>query len=153
MATNGKNGKSVVARDERGRWLKGFSGGPGRPLGSRNKLSEHFLCDLQEDWEQHGQEIFQIMREKFPEIYFQSMVKLAQVHRVELGQPKAFDQPRTKEEALAQFEERVGPQGRRAFEGFLRKIERLEAEQNGEGVGDEDTTDLPIPRPTRRERM
>ena len=86
-------------------------------------------------------------------IYFQCMVKLALVHRVELGEPKVFDQPRTKEEALAQFEERVGPQGRRAFEGFLRKIERLEAEQNGEGVGDEDTTDLPIPRPTRRERM
>jgi hypothetical protein len=108
---------------------------------------------LQEDWEQHGKKIFQIMREKFPEIYFQSMVKLALVHRVELSQPKEFDQPRTKEEALAQFEERVGPQGRRVFEGFLRKIERLEAEQNGEGVGDEDTTDLPIPRPTRRERI
>jgi hypothetical protein len=40
MATNGKNSKNVVARDEHGRWLKGFSGGPGRPLGSRNKLSE-----------------------------------------------------------------------------------------------------------------
>jgi hypothetical protein len=42
---NGKNSKNVVARDERGRWLKGFSGGPGRPLGSRNKLSEDFLRD------------------------------------------------------------------------------------------------------------
>ena len=35
MAINGKNGDSVVARDKHGRWLKGFSGGPGRPLGSR----------------------------------------------------------------------------------------------------------------------
>jgi hypothetical protein len=42
---NGKNSKNVVARDERGRRLKGFSGGPGRPLGSRNKLSEDFLRD------------------------------------------------------------------------------------------------------------
>jgi hypothetical protein len=41
------------------------------------------------------------MREKFPEIHFQSMVKLALVHRVELGQPKEFDKPRTVEEALA----------------------------------------------------
>jgi hypothetical protein len=134
MATNGKNSKNVVARDERGRWLKGFSGGPGRPLGSRNKLSEDFLGDLQEDWEQHGKKIFQIMREEFPEIYFQSMVKLALVHRVELGEPKAFDKPRTVEEALAQLEERVGPRGRREFEKFLRKMERLEAEENGEGV-------------------
>jgi hypothetical protein len=30
------------------------------------------------------------MREKFPEIHFQSMVKLALVHRVELGQPKEY---------------------------------------------------------------
>jgi hypothetical protein len=96
----GKNSKNVVARDERGRWLKGFSGGPGRPLGSRNKLSEDFLRDLQEDWEQHGKKIIKIMREKFPEIYFQSMVKLALVHRVELGRPKEFDKPRTVEEAL-----------------------------------------------------
>ena len=39
------------------------------------------------------------LREKFPEIYFQSMVKLALVHRVEIGQPKEFDKPRTVEEA------------------------------------------------------
>jgi hypothetical protein len=32
--------------------------------------------------------VFQIIREKFPEIYFQSMVKLALVHRVELGEPR-----------------------------------------------------------------
>jgi hypothetical protein len=74
------------------------------------------------------------MREKYPEIYFQSMVKLALVHRVEVGQPKEFDKPRTVEEALAQLEERVGTKGRRLFEDFLRKAERLEAEENGEGV-------------------
>ena len=134
MAIDGKYSKNVVARDEHGRWLKGYSGGPGRPLGSRNKLSEDFLRDLQEDWEQHGKKIFQIMREKFPEIYFQSMVKLALVHRVEVGQPRAFDKPRTVEEALDQLEQQVGPRGRREFEKFLRKMERLEAEENGEVV-------------------
>ena len=133
MATNGTTTKNVVARDEHGRWLKGFSGGPGRPLGSRNRLNEDFLRDLQEDWEQHGKKIIKIMREKFPEVYFQSMVKLAVVHRVEVGQPKAFDTPRTVEEALDQLEERVGPRGRREFEGFLRKMELLEAEENKEG--------------------
>jgi hypothetical protein len=35
------------------------------------------------------------------------MAKLALVHRVEVGKPKEFDKPRTKEEALAQLEERV----------------------------------------------
>jgi hypothetical protein len=133
MARNGSDNNGAV-RDEHGRYLKGIPGGPGRPLGSRNKLSEDFLCDLQEDWEQHGREILQIMREKFPEIYFQSMVKLALVHRVEVGEPKAFDKPRTVEEALDQLEQKVGPRGRREFEKFLRKMERLEAEENGEGV-------------------
>jgi hypothetical protein len=93
------------------------------------------------------------MREKFPEIHFQSMVKLALVHRVELGQPKEFDKPRTVEEALAQLEERVGTKGRRLFEDFLRKAERLEAEENGEAVHAEDTADLPVLRPTRRQRI
>ena len=89
---------------------------------------------MQEDWEQHGQEIFQIMREKYAEIYFQSMVKLALVHRVEIDQPRAFNKPRTVEEALDQLEQQVGPRGRREFEKFLRKMERLEAEENGELV-------------------
>jgi hypothetical protein len=68
---------------------------------------------------------------KVPRDLFPNLVKLALVHRVELGQPKEFDKPRTKKEALAQLEERVRPQGRRAFEGFLRKMERLEVKQNG----------------------
>ena len=66
------------------------------------------------------------MREKFPEIYFQSIVKLALIHRVELGQPKAFDLPRTTEEVLQRLEQRVGPVVRKMFEDFLRKIKRLE---------------------------
>jgi hypothetical protein len=33
----------VPIRDDRGRYLKGMPGGPGRPLGSRNKLREDFL--------------------------------------------------------------------------------------------------------------
>ena len=48
-----------------------LSGGPGRPVGSRKKLSEAFIRDVQEDWEQSGKEVLRIMREKFPEIYFQ----------------------------------------------------------------------------------
>jgi hypothetical protein len=71
------SGENIIAiRDVRGRYLKGMPGGPGRPVGSRNKLSEDFLADLQADWEQHGKDILEVMREKHPEIYFQCMVKL-----------------------------------------------------------------------------
>ena len=83
------------------------------------------------------------------ELYFQSMVKLALVHRVEVGQPSAFEKPRTVEEALDELEQKIGPQGRREFEKFLRKMEHLETEDNGEEVDDEDIIDSAVPRPTR----
>jgi hypothetical protein len=88
MTTNSKNGKNIVARGEHGRWLKGYSGGPRRPPGSRNKLSEDFLRDMQEDREQHGKKVIKTMREKFLELYFQSIIKLAMVYRVEVDQPE-----------------------------------------------------------------
>jgi hypothetical protein len=53
--------------------------GPDQSVGSRNKPSEEFLRDLQQDWEQHGKEVLEIMRKKYPDVYFQSIVKLALV--------------------------------------------------------------------------
>ena len=122
-----KDRSNIVAiRDEHGRYLKGIPGGPGRPVGSRNKLSQDFLGDLQEDWDQHGPEILRIMREKFPEIYFQSLVKLAMIHRIELGPPQTFEQPRTREEVLQKMEERAGPAGRKMLAKFLNRLDKLE---------------------------
>ena len=43
MAFNGSNNQKALMRDQHGH-LKGFAGGPGRPLGSRNKLTEDFLA-------------------------------------------------------------------------------------------------------------
>ena len=121
-----ERGDIVALRDEHGRYLKGIPGGPGWAVGSRNKLSQDFLGDLQADWEQHGTEILRIMREQFPEIYFQSMVKLAMIHRIELGQPQAFDRPRTREEVLQKMEERAGLDGRKMLEKFLVRLDKLE---------------------------
>ena len=134
MAINGKSSENIVARDEHGRWLKGYSGGPGRSLGSPNKLCEDFLGDLHAAWLEHGNTVLDRVIAERPEVFFQAMVKLALVHRVEVGGPQAFDKPRTVEEALDQLEERVGPQGRREFEKFLRRMGQLEAEENEEVV-------------------
>ncbi len=49
MAVNGSN-NSVAVRDERGRYVKGMAGGPARPPGSRNKLTEDFLGDVHATW-------------------------------------------------------------------------------------------------------
>ena len=45
---------SITIRDERGRYLKGIAGGPGRPAGSSNRLTDDFLGDLHAAWQEHG---------------------------------------------------------------------------------------------------
>ena len=47
---------SITIRDERGRYLKGIAGGPGRPAVSRNRLTDDFLGDLHAAWQEHGRE-------------------------------------------------------------------------------------------------
>jgi hypothetical protein len=131
------NGDNIIAiRDQRGRYLKGIPGGPGRPAGSRNKLTEDFLRDLQADWERHGKDILSIVRKSSPQIYFQCMVKLAQVHSVELGPTADYERPRTPEEIMAKLEDRVGPEGRRIFERFLKEVAHLQEKRQFKIMGE-----------------
>jgi hypothetical protein len=122
MATNGS-----ANRDERGHYLKGMPGGPGRPLGSRNKLSEDFLRDLHVAWTTHGSAVLDRIITDRPEILFLAMTKLALVHPVEQSQPQEFDyRPRPREQALEMLEQRAGPKARKMFERFLARIDKLE---------------------------
>src|SRR5262245_6806427 len=54
----------------------GHAGGPGRPRGSRAKLSELATEMLRADFEQHGQEVIRRVRERKPEVYLASIVSL-----------------------------------------------------------------------------
>ena len=101
----------VALRDERGRCLKGMPGGPGRPLGSHNKLRDDFLADMHAAWLEHGPDVIDRLIAERPEIFLMAMLKIAQVHRVEIGQPEEFGQPSSKEEALRLLEQRAGPKG------------------------------------------
>lgn len=56
-------------RDEKSRFLTGNNGGPGRPKGSRNKLTEHFVADVYADWQEHGAQAIADVREKSPTDY------------------------------------------------------------------------------------
>jgi hypothetical protein len=47
----------------------GHPGGPGRPEGGKNKLGEFFLRALVQDFEEHGEEAIERMREKSPGEY------------------------------------------------------------------------------------
>ena len=48
-------------------------------------------------------------------------------------QREALLRPASQEEILQRLEQRVGPEGRRLFEGFFAKVKRLE-QQNGLSV-------------------
>ena len=99
-------------------------------------LSASFLADLQEDYELCGKGIFALMRKRFPTKYFDALVSLAKVHRIELGPPGSFDRPATTEEALDRLEQRAGPQARAMLEQFLEQVKEVEAKYS-----EEETTD------------
>jgi hypothetical protein len=96
-------------------------GGPGRPPGSRNKLSEEFLRDLHVAWTTHGSAVLDRIITDRSEILFLAMTKLALVHPVEQSQPQDFDyRPRPREKVLEMLEQRAGPKARKMCERFLR---------------------------------
>ena len=72
------------------------------------------------------------MREKFPDLYFASIVKLAQIVRIEADVSLKEPKPKTIEEVLQRVEHETGVEGRRAFEGFLKKMHKTKEEQGDE---------------------
>ncbi|MCJ2085522.1 hypothetical protein MKK88_05870 [Methylobacterium sp. E-005] len=63
------HGKRVVGRPFE-------AGNPGRPKGARNKLSEAFAEALHADFQQHGVEAIQRMREEEPAQYVRTIASL-----------------------------------------------------------------------------
>jgi len=63
-------------QDEKGRFLPGNSGFGGRPKGSRNKLGEQFLSNLQADWEENGEDVIIKAREEKPMEYVKMVASL-----------------------------------------------------------------------------
>lgn len=55
---------------------KGNTHGRGRPKGSRNKLGEAFVSDLQADWEEFGAETLVKVREERPADYCKIIASL-----------------------------------------------------------------------------
>jgi predicted RNA-binding protein len=56
---------------------KGESGNPsGRPKGARHKLSEDFLRDVVEDWNQYGSSAIAVVRSEKPDVYLKIVADL-----------------------------------------------------------------------------
>ncbi len=66
----------VADRDEKGRFVTGNSGGPGKPQGARNKLGEQFVQALQQDFEKHGQAAIEAVRYERPQDYIKVIASL-----------------------------------------------------------------------------
>ena len=120
---------SITIRDERGRYLKGIAGGPGRPAGSRNRLTEDFLGDLHAAWQEHGREAIDRVVAEQPEKFLAIVAKTIDVRRVEVGQPGEFSAAANKQEIIQKLEERAGPEARKLFEKFTRDLQKLQGEQ------------------------
>jgi hypothetical protein len=56
-------------RTKEGRFVVGWQGGPGRPAGSRSKLSETFLQTLAADFATHGASVIEQVRRERPHHY------------------------------------------------------------------------------------
>lgn len=63
-------------RNADGTFAPGNPGGPGRPKGSRQKLSDSFLKALADDFEHHGVATVERIREEKPEAYVNAIGKL-----------------------------------------------------------------------------
>ena len=71
----------------------GQSGNPnGRPKGSRSKLSEAYLQALANDFEEHGVDTIQKLREDRPDIYVGAIGKLMP-KLLELSGPDGYEIP------------------------------------------------------------
>ena len=71
---------------------KGHPGGPGRPKGSRNKLSEAFLRVLANDFHDNGVEVIERLRIESPAQYANVIAKLMP-KMMELSGPDGDDIP------------------------------------------------------------
>lgn len=79
-------------RNPDGTFAPGNPGGPGRPKGSRQKLSEAFLNALADDFELHGHDTVVRLREERPDVYVGAIGKLMP-KLMELSGPDGGDIP------------------------------------------------------------
>jgi hypothetical protein len=92
-------------------------------------LSVGFLMDFEQHWRTHGKKVLDILAEKYPQAYFGGAVALAKSIKWETAEQMLADGGMTPEEIMEKLEQRVGPEGRKLFERFLREVNKLQAQQ------------------------
>jgi hypothetical protein len=101
-------------------------------------VSGRFLLSFQDLWERRGDEILDRVADDHPELVMMAQVKLAQVQRIEIGNPVDFS-GLDKEGIVEKLEQRAGPTARKLFEKFISEMQKLKDEPDG--VGNDGTGD------------
>jgi uncharacterized protein with PIN domain len=109
-----------VMKDGRIRPLSYYNG---KGLADVRWVSGRFLLSLQEIWEEMGDDILRRVAASHPELLLMAMCKIAAVQRIEVGQPDDFSGLKSKAEIVDKLEERAGPEARKLFESFIKKVE------------------------------
>jgi hypothetical protein len=103
-------------------------------------MSAAFMADVERAWRKHGTKVLDVLAQKYPQAFFGRMVAMTKVIRWETGADAAsFSRTMTPEEIMDKLEERVGPEGRKLFEQFLRKVNKLQVQQHLEARAQGDT--------------
>jgi hypothetical protein len=96
------------------------------------ELSDHKrqAVSHEEDWNAHGKKVFPVLRDKFPQAYFRGLVALSKMIRWETADEMlSGGGSMTPDEIIEKLEQRVGSEGRKLFERFLRDVNMLQAKQ------------------------
>ena len=93
-------------------------------------MSAAFMADVERAWRKHGPQVLDVLAEKYPQAFFGGMVAMTKVIRWETGADAAsFSRTLTPDQIMDKLEERVGPEGRKLFEQFIRQVNVLQAKQ------------------------
>jgi hypothetical protein len=126
-----QNGKDVSGRAKNGTFLPGRQGGPGRPVGSRNRLSEKFLSDLQKVWLKKGANALDKVANENPEILVRVVASILprQLDATLDMNVNLFAKARTRLEAYRMARDFIGAEDE---EPMLIEAQAVEVEDDGQ---------------------
>jgi hypothetical protein len=87
-----------------------------------DRISGLVLTDLEEHYRRYGHEIIQQIFETNPLAYFNAIIQLAKITRIDLNATVHIPKPKSINEILDRVEAQTGASGRAAFTKFLEKV-------------------------------
>ena len=117
---------ATVERDQKnGRFVSGNSGGPGRRIGSRNRLGEQFLQDLEITWKKLGPAAMERCALEEPAQFVRIMASLLPKQIEVDAAISVFSELQSADEVLAMIADELGDEAARVLADALDRHEML----------------------------